>query len=101
MVVQVGLRGEQTHVKTHQVKGNTYFDSSYFQLFPSTFINYKLKEDQTLGLSVSRRIDRPGYAQLNPFLFLIDVTTYSTGNPALLPQFTWSYEMNYTVRVLM
>jgi outer membrane receptor protein involved in Fe transport len=95
---QVGLRGEQTHVKTHQVKGNTYFDSSYFQLFPSAFINYKLKEDQTLGLSVSRRIDRPGYGQLNPFLFLIDVTTYSTGNPALLPQFTWSYEMNYTVK---
>lgn len=95
---QVGLRGEHTHVKTHQVKGNTYFDSSYFQLFPSAFVNYKLKEDQTLGLSVSRRIDRPGYGQLNPFLFLIDVTTYSTGNPALLPQFTWSYEMNYTVK---
>jgi iron complex outermembrane recepter protein len=47
---------------------------------------------------VSRRIDRPGYSQLNPFLFLIDVTTYATGNPALLPQFTWAYELNYTVK---
>ena len=96
--VMIGLRGEQTNIKTHQLNGNIYFDSSYFQLFPSAFFNYKLKEDQTLGLSVSRRIDRPGYGQLNPFLFLIDVTTYATGSPGLLPQLTWSYELSYTVK---
>jgi hypothetical protein len=94
----VGLRGEQTIVGTNQVKGNIQWDTSYFQLFPSAFVNYKLKKDQTIGLSVSRRIDRPGYSQLNPFLFLIDVTTYATGNPGLQPQFTWSYELNYTLR---
>lgn len=97
---QFGLRGEHTKLNTHQVKGDIYFDSSYFQLFPSAFFNYKIKEDQTLGLSVSRRIDRPGYSQLNPFLFLIDVTTYNTGNPALLPQRTWSYELSYTIKSL-
>ncbi|MES1214713.1 MAG: TonB-dependent receptor [Bacteroidota bacterium] len=97
---QFGLRGEQTHLKTHQVNGNIFFDSSYFQLFPSAFFNYKLKEDQTLGLSLSRRIDRPGYSQLNPFLFLIDPTTYATGSPGLLPQFTWSYELSYTMKNL-
>jgi iron complex outermembrane receptor protein len=98
--VQLGLRGEHTHLKTHQVKGNIRFDSSYFQLFPSAFINYKIKENQTIGISVSRRIDRPGYSQLNPFLFLIDVTTYSTGSPGLRPQFTWSYELNYTIKTV-
>ncbi|MCW3107975.1 MAG: hypothetical protein JWQ09_2481 [Segetibacter sp.] len=97
---QVGLRGEQTNIKTKQEKGNVAWDSSYFQLFPSAFFNYKLKEDQTLGVSVSRRIDRPGYFQLNPFLFLIDISTYSTGAPGLLPQFTWSYEMSYTLKQL-
>jgi len=94
----IGLRGEHTHIKTHQLNGDIHFDSSYFQLFPSAFFNYKLKEDQTLGISVSRRIDRPGYGQLNPFLFLIDVTTYATGSPGLLPQMTWSYELSYTVK---
>ncbi|HVF97404.1 MAG TPA: outer membrane beta-barrel family protein, partial [Flavisolibacter sp.] len=98
--VQVGLRGERTGVNTHQVKGNIKWDSSYFQLFPSAFFNYKFKEDQTLGLSVSRRINRPGYNSLNPFLFLIDVTTYGTGAPGLLPETTWSYEMNYTLKAL-
>jgi len=98
--LQFGLRAEQTNVKTRQVKGDKRWDSSYVQLFPSAFFNYKLKEDRTLGISVSRRIDRPGYNQLNPFLFLIDVTTYSTGNPGLLPQFTWSYELSYTLKNL-
>ncbi|MES2003638.1 MAG: TonB-dependent receptor [Bacteroidota bacterium] len=98
--IQLGLRGEHTNIKTHQVKGNILFDSSYFQLFPSAFFNYKIKDDQTVGVSVSRRIDRPGYSQLNPFLFLIDVTTYATGNPSLLPQFTWSYELNYTMKAI-
>ncbi len=98
--VQFGLRGEYTKIKTHQLNGNIFFDSSYFQLFPSAFFNYKLKEDQTLGISVSWRIDRPGYFQLNPFLFLIDVSTYATGRPGLLPQLTWSYELSYTLKNL-
>ena len=98
--MQFGLRGEQTNVRTRQVKGDIRWDSTYFQLFPSAFFNYKLKEDKTVGVSVSRRISRPGYSQLNPFLFLIDVTTFATGSPGLLPQLTWSYELSYTVKNL-
>lgn len=98
--LQLGLRGEHTSLQTEQLKGNIKFDSSYFQLFPSAFFNYKIKEDKVLGVSVSRRIDRPGYSQLNPFLFLIDVTTYATGKPGLLPQLTWSYELSYTLKNL-
>lgn len=98
--VQIGLRGEHTSITTEQKIGRVKFDSSYFLLFPSAFFNYKLKEDQSIGLSVSRRIDRPGYSELNPFLFLIDVTTYATGRPGLLPQLTWSYELSYTLKSL-
>ncbi len=98
--MQLGLRTEQTNIKTYQEIGKVSWDSSYIQVFPTAFFNYKLKADQTIGISVSRRIDRPGYSQLNPFLFLIDVTTYATGSPGLLPQFTWAYELNYTVKNL-
>lgn len=96
--VQLGLRAEQTKLEGHQMVHDVSFDSSYLKLFPSAFINYKLKENQTLGISVSRRIDRPSYSQLNPFIFLLDVSTYSTGNPYLKPQFTWSYELSYTIK---
>lgn len=96
--LQFGLRAENTNVKTRQVKGDVRWDSSYTQLFPSAFFTYRPREDHSFGFSISRRIDRPNYSQLNPFLFLIDVTTYSTGNPSLLPQFTWSYELSYTLK---
>lgn len=97
---QLGLRGEQTNLKTRQVQGDKRYNNDYFRLFPSAFFNYKLKEEKTLGVSVSRRIDRPGYRELNPFLFQIDPTIYGTGNPFLKPQMTWSYEMSYTVKSL-
>ncbi len=96
----VGLRGEQTEVRTRQVKGDKRYGMDYFRLFPSAFFNYKLNEEKTLGLSVSRRIDRPGYGQLNPFLQQIDPSIYGTGNPFLRPQMTWSYEGSYTVKQL-
>jgi iron complex outermembrane recepter protein len=97
---QLGLRGEQTNLSTRQVKGDRRFKNDYFQLFPSAFFNYKITEDQTLGTSVSRRIDRPGYSQLNPFLFQVDATIYSTGEPLLKSQTTWSYELSYTLKNL-
>ena len=40
--MQFGLRGEQTNVKTRQVKNDKRFNNDYFQLFPSAFINYKI-----------------------------------------------------------
>ena len=98
--VQVGLRGELTNLRTRQVKGDKRYNNDYFQLFPSAFFNYKLKPEQSIGLSVSRRIDRPGYRDLNPFLFQVDATIYATGEPLLRPQTTWSYELNYTLKNL-
>ena len=53
-----------------------------------------------MGLSISRRIDRPGYHALNPFLFQVDATIYATGDPLLKPQMTWSYELSYTLKNL-
>ena len=97
---QLGLRGENTNVKTRQVIDDKKYETEYFQLFPSAFVNYKWKEEKTVGISVSRRIDRPGYSQLNPFLFQVDATIYSTGNTLLKPQTTWSYEASYTVKSL-
>ncbi|MFZ1704863.1 MAG: TonB-dependent receptor [Saprospiraceae bacterium] len=94
--VQLGVRAEQTNYVTNQEIGNMKFDSTYIKLFPSTFVTYKFNPETSIYANVSRRIDRPGFSDLNPFLFLIDVTTFSTGNPRLQPQFTWNYEMGYT-----
>lgn len=96
--VQLGLRGEQTIARGNQVITQTKFKSSYVQLFPSMFISDKLSEDNELNLSISRRIDRPTYKQLNPFKFYLDPSTYVEGNPYLKPQLTYQAQLSYTYK---
>lgn len=94
--VLAGLRAEQTNVKGNQVTTNQIFDTTYLRFFPSASMNFNLKKKDVIGVSVSRRIGRPSYSMLNPFKYFIDPTSYRTGNPGLLPQFTYSYELSYT-----
>ncbi|MBC3541771.1 outer membrane beta-barrel protein [Rufibacter sediminis] len=100
--LQLGLRLENTNAQGEQlaeyaqVNGDSSFDRNYTQLFPSAFVGYTLNKKHDLGLSLSRRIDRPTYNQLNPFVFYIDPSTKSSGNPFLLPQLTYSFEFTHT-----
>ncbi|GAB3946425.1 outer membrane beta-barrel family protein [Spirosoma harenae] len=95
---QAGLRGEKTTATGLQMIGNNGFERNYFQLFPSVFIKQPLSKNHELGISVSRRIDRPTYNQLNPFRAYIDATTYFTGNPSLFPQLSYNTELTHTFK---
>lgn len=90
---QLGLRVENTNVSGEQVVYNTVTDTSYIQLFPTAFLSYQPNDNNSIELSYSRRIDRPGYDQLNPFKFYLDPSTYKAGNPYLRPQTTHTIEV--------
>ncbi|GAB4037229.1 outer membrane beta-barrel protein [Spirosoma gilvum] len=96
--IQAGLRGEQTNATGLQLVGNDGFERNYFQLFPSVFIKQTLSKSHDLGISLSRRIDRPTYNQLNPFRAYIDATTYFSGNPSLYPQSSYNIELTHTFK---
>lgn len=96
--IQVGLRLENTNADGLQVTDNTTFDRNYTQLFPSGYIGYKFNENSDLGVSLSRRINRPSYRQLNPFKVFLDPLTYSTGNPYLKPELSNSFELTHTYK---
>jgi hypothetical protein len=97
---QFGLRTELTIAdgtsKSFIGAPDSSFHRNYFQLFPSTFLQYDISKNHSLGITYSRRVDRPGYADLNPFVFYIDSYTYNVGNPMLLPQLTNSLELSHT-----
>jgi ferric enterobactin receptor len=95
---QVGLRGEHTAARGVQEVGNQRFDRQYFQLFPSASLKYTFSPQHELTLALSRRLDRPGYDQLNPFRIYLNATTYRSGNPALLPQTSYNAEVTHTYR---
>jgi len=94
---QAGSRYEYTSYKAHQLGNSLQKDSSvsrnYGSLFPSGYLSYKLDSLNGLTLTIARRIDRPPFQSLNPFLYIINKYTYETGNPYLLPQFSWNFEL--------
>ncbi|HMI08318.1 MAG TPA: TonB-dependent receptor, partial [Flavobacterium sp.] len=95
--VQLGLRLENTNISGQQLVGGASFDDSYVQLFPSALVSYAVNPKNSLEFNYSRRIQRPGYDQLNPFKFYLDPTTYKEGNPYLEPQTTHSIELTHVL----
>lgn len=93
--LQLGLRAEYTGVSGIQKVYGVKNDTSYLQFFPNVMIGRQLDSNQTMELSYSRRIDRPGYDQLNPFKFYLDPSTYKEGNPYLRPQTTHTIELGH------
>ncbi|GGH36559.1 TonB-dependent receptor [Dyadobacter endophyticus] len=97
--MQLGLRLENTAAKGHQLGNDSvaamHFTKNYTKLFPSIFLNYKLNEQNALVLMAVRRINRPNYQMLNPFVFYRDQYTYSAGNPHLIPQYQDRLELKY------
>lgn len=95
---QVGLRAEQTNDFGTQLVHDTSFTRNYFNLFPSASFNWQLSANHTFSISYTRRINRPDYTDLNPFITVIDPYTYSVGNIALLPSISDHYEFDYTFK---
>jgi iron complex outermembrane recepter protein len=95
---QAGLRVEDVEVKA-DTNGLRSFTDTYTQFYPSAFLTYKPTEKNQFQLSYSRRVDRPGLTQVNPIREWSTPLISSIGNPTLVPQFTNSYELNYTRRL--
>src|SRR6185437_7604986 len=96
--VQAGLRAEYTNSTAtgDSLNVTQTIQRHYLNLFPSVFINHTINNKNEIGLSYSRRIDRPQYDNLNPFVYHLDPYTYQKGNPYLKPQYTSNFEFNYT-----
>lgn len=100
--VQAGLRYENTTYRGYQygnpVKGDSSFKRSYNSLFPTLYISYNADKNNVFSTNFGRRIDRPSYQDLNPFMFFIDKYTYGSGNPYLQPQFSYNFELSHTYK---
>ncbi len=103
--LQLGLRAENTNNQGNQF-GNpdqiahpdSSFKTSYTNLFPTTYISYNASEKNQYSFSLGRRINRPDYEDLNPFLFFLDKFTYGAGNPFLKSSYANVFEASHTYR---
>lgn len=93
--LQSGLRAEYTNSLGESVTLDTSVARGYLNFFPSISLAHQAGEDHSFSLSYSRRIDRPTYQDLNPFVFFLDQYTFERGNPLLRPQLTNSFSATY------
>jgi hypothetical protein len=107
---QLGLRLENTTARGNS-KGLAYsnvynkfmpFDSAftlnYTQLFPTAYVQYTADEKNSFTVNYGRRIRRPDYENLNPFVEFLDRYTFEQGNPKLRPQFSHNIELSHTFK---
>jgi len=94
--LQGGLRGEYTRSKGEQRTTGEVNDTTYFNLFPTFFVNYEASPKHTFGLSYSRRLNRPDYERLNTFEVIIDAYSFYVGNPYLTPAYTHNVQLSHT-----
>jgi iron complex outermembrane recepter protein len=107
---QFGLRVENTNAKGHSegyeynVAANKFvasekdFKRNYTQLFPTAYLQYSANEKNQFVLNYGRRVNRPDYQDLNPFIHFLDRYTFEQGNPNLRPQFAHNIELSHTYK---
>lgn len=93
---KAGVRFEYIHVALRGDKDNLDETSDYFFVAPNVMLNYRVSEPWSLSFGLSRRISRPTYPQLNPYINLIDNKTYETGNVRLKPEKANKIDFGYT-----
>ena len=95
VMLKAGLRMEHTNSDGFSVTLDERVIRSYTNFFPSLSISHQIGEKHSLSYSYSKRLDRPTYKDLNPFIYFLDQFTFEKGNPFLNPQMTDSYGINY------
>jgi hypothetical protein len=99
--VQFGLRGENTIMRGHQlgnaVKPDSSFKRDYINLFPTFYLSYKLDSaaKNQFVFSYGKRIQRPNFGNLNPFISPLDKFTFYVGNPFLQPTIAHAIEVSH------
>jgi hypothetical protein len=95
--IEAGLRLEHTYSDGNAINTHTKEERRYTNLFPSLSIDQDINANGKLNLSVSRRINRPGYSNLNPVRYFSDQYSYYEGNPNLVPEKAWIASLSYTL----
>ena len=95
---QAGLRAEYANIEGNSITSNQVNTQQYLNFFPSVYLQHKVSDNYQIVYNVNRRITRPYYRQLNPFIFYIDPLTTEQGNPNLKPQYANNFEMNHIIK---
>lgn len=97
--LSAGVRMEYTRVQGalsgNSAQPDSTFTTHYVDFFPSLALSYRLPEGGAWQLSYARRITRPNYNDMNPFVYIFDAYTRAGGNTRLRPSYADNVEAAY------
>jgi len=93
--IQAGLRMEHTVSEGNSLTLDQSVPREYTDWFPSLSLSHKVGEKHDLSYSYSKRLNRPNYQDMNPFIEYLDDYTFQRGNPFLNPQYSDAFGLNY------
>lgn len=99
--LKLGLRYEYINSNLGTTTRKNIVDRHYGRLFPSFFISRKINDDQAISFSYSRRINRPTFNDMAPFIFFWDPNTFFSGNAALQPAISETIKTDFTYKKLL
>ncbi len=105
--IQAGLRAETTNLKGNQLgnvqKPDSSFTRTYTSLFSTFYASTPLDStgNNSLTFSYGRRINRPYFQDLNPFISPFDRFTFYGGNPDLLPTFSHNLSLSHSYKGIL
>ena len=92
---KAGLRGEASTVSLTSSHDDVDQLNHSFFIAPSVSGTYKITDKDDLSFALSRRIGRPTYPQLNPYMSMVDAMTYEQGNMYLRPERSSKLDLSY------
>lgn len=93
----LAARFEYTKYEGKEYRQGGAFDNDFFRVLPKLNMYYSLGQNRGLTYTLSYRLSRPSFYDLNPFVRRISPTEYSVGNPYLQPVKIFFTELNYTM----
>ena len=96
--LQLGLRYEHTDSDLVSEEQGQVVDRTFGELFPTVYVSHKVNDTLGLNFSYSRRITRPTFNDLAPFVIFVDPTTFFAGNPAVQPAISNAVKFDFNYR---
>jgi Outer membrane protein beta-barrel family len=95
---QFGLRNEISQIRDNRAASIFKLSKSYNSLLPTLFLNYNISSGTTASYSVTSRINRPSFWDLNPFRYYNSDAIYLEGNPSLTLSKIFKHEVSVTLK---
>lgn len=96
--IKTGLRYEYTISNLGTAYVKNIVDRKYGKFFPSFFMSHKINDNNSINFSYSKRLTRPTFRDLAPFVYFVDPNTFLSGNAALQPSISNSANIAYSYK---